>query len=231
MNAIGNERIEALDDYWRITRNGILGKVKFKDMTEKEQDEIQGRTYHLLWEGEIVLVPEAYLLSYEQKAFRTAELASEFRLRELQEDIEQTVKHLAYLNMEYAHRIERNNKLTPEEAQQLKVLLVKSSQLDRAEIPCEDFSHDDMKRMEALYVRTLPFATLTPEQELDARERLQKSAEDAFKNGFTFVQSTGEVGEYANDGEKYKVEFATLQEAQEFFGLIESTEGESEEQS
>ena len=172
------DNVGALDTRWRLSRNGVFELSKFEEMTENERKTTHGRVFNVLWKGEVVLVSETLLTNAEASAFRTAELASEFRLKELQDDIDKTVKQLAYLHMEQKDRIERNNMLHPDEMKQLSGLLKMSKRLDRAEIGCEDFLPEHVKQMEAIYVRTLPYATLTPEQELEARERLQKSLHD-----------------------------------------------------
>ena len=79
----------------------------------------------------------------------------------------------------------------------------------------------ELARLEAEYVLTLPYAELTPEQEVQLKELMAMSASDALDGGFTYEREDAD-GKMVTE----RIHFKTIGEAREFFGLGAGKESE-----
>jgi len=221
------------DAVWRITRDGRQVWLKLWEMTDREREHALGQPRHMLWaetaddERLMLAVPESELMREERVALRCADVAMEFRLKPVLDDIEDAEKHLVYLRGELDRRRKKLSQVG-EDMQRLTAIIGKVDRAMAGEVELSEVTKDEQRWLEGLHVRTMPYASLTDKEKDEARERLEQAAKDAFKNGFTFYRSTGDDLEGAEDGEADKIEFKTLDEAREFYGLVEATEGEED---
>ena len=165
------------------------GKVRERVVQYMRYDRMVSR-WEILRDGRYVVVDEEDLTDDEENMLRCDALLEPFRVAQLQDEIEG-------LQQELEERKERLSKVDADGQRFLTVLMDTVSS-------GKGISEDVRNLMENLYVATMPFSKLTPQQEADMRERLSADAKDDFEKG----------------------EFKTIKEALEHYGLSAEVEDE-----
>jgi len=148
--------------------------------------------------GEEVEVREQDLTDDEVRALRCNELLQEFDLAPLYEEVE-------FLKREIKKREERAKRLSTFTGAEafVKKMRHKVGGVVVGKTSASEVTAKDARTLETVYVRTLPYAALSPEDEAKLREMVRKSAKDDHVAG----------------------RFQTLADALRHYGLDPKTEG------
>lgn len=167
---------------------------------EKERDEsipYEGPVWNIPREGKTVRVTDEELTEEETAMLRASELINEMALAPVLEDIEEMKAHLKFAEEELVKRHERIRHLTETDNKTFSIIAKLAKDYFAGALPADTLTKNQFDELELIYVRTLPYVTLEPDDEVKMRDMIRRVA----------------------DGEFDKGEFNSKEAAREFFGL------------
>lgn len=145
---------------------------------EKKFEIADMNVWRVLRDGKETKVDEKDLTLDEERVLRTSELVQEFSLTSLLDEKERLAR-------EIEKRQDRNGRLRMMVGgRQLVIELAdKVERIQDGKVPSSDLTDKEASRLEELYVRTMPYATLTSNMEGRLRTEIRKIAIDDHLDG------------------------------------------------
>jgi len=156
--------------------------------------------------GEMLTISEEELTEAETDMLRVTELVNEMALAPVIQDIEDLENQLKFAQEELLKRSERIRHLSESDNKIFSGIAKMATDYFAGSLPADILTKKQFEELESIYVRTLPYATLDPDQEVQLRGMVRRVADKEFEKG----------------------EFGTLEAAREFYGLGTDIETEDE---
>ena len=160
-------------------------------------ENLEGSVWTIPRDGNQVTVGDEDLTQEEIRMLRASTLINEMALGPVLQDQQELQDQLKIVEEELIKRHERIRHLSEKDNKSFAILSRMTQDYFSGTLPADALSKEQLDEIENIYVRTLPYVTLEPDDEVRMRDIIRRVADKEFEKG----------------------EFGSKEAAREFYGL------------